>query len=331
MSECKPGFSGGLLLGYAYLIRPEAALAAAGLWLVHIRREREIPWRFSLGALLPTIPYLVFIRVASGHWSLSAKGIFLSQSFGAKSAEELLRLVGSNLASFLPMLPEMIGLPLVLLAIWGAWIRRGRWLIFLCPLLPLPLFDFVMAPRYWLPYLPFLLLSAGLGGRQLVCWAHERRPRHGRKFALVVIPVLALGGYLLEARDDFPAVLQNIEGYLGMREAGEWLSERVNPETVVAGYKPYVSFWAGCRFVQYPEGETDPGAIIEYVRRRGAKYLVANVKTVHRFVPGLDPLLGSPLPLPLAEKLTLVQLLQYEETIQTTAIYEVKDPLPMPD
>ena len=67
---------------------------------------------------------------------------------------------------------------------------------------------------------------------------------------------------------------------------------------------------------------------MECCRRHGAEYLIANVKIVHRFVPGLDPLLGSPLPTDLAGKLELVQLLQYDQTIQTTAIYRVKNPLP---
>lgn len=331
LSERRPGFAGGLLLGAAYLIRPEAALAAAGLWAWSVFRERSVPWRFTLGALIPVLPYLVFLRVASGAWSLSAKGVFLSRSLGDRSAGGFAGLVADNLATFVPHLPALIGWPLVLLALWGAWVGRGRWLFFLLPILPVPLFDFAMVPRYWLPYLPFVLLGAGLAAVQLRKRLGARWPGRGGGVVSLLLATACVGGFALAARDDYPTVLHNDEAYRGLREAGDWLAERVEPDTVVAAYKPYASFWAGCRFLPYPADETAPALIVEYVRRRGARYLIANVNVVHRHVPGLDPLLGSPLPAHLADKLTLVHLIQHDDVIQTTAIYAVNDPLPVPD
>lgn len=338
-TERRPGWAGGLLLGYAYLIRPEAALVAAGVWIAHAIRERRVPWGFTAGAAISVLPYLLFLRVQSGHWSLSAKGVFLQRAVEDRSALQWLGLVGENLRTFGAMLPDLIGWPLVLLAAAGLWIGRGRWLLFLLPLLTVPWFDFGMRARFWAPYLPLVLLSAGLAAGRLLpvlCKGSDRwlsgwlegAPNVRTRGTHLAAAVALLAGFGLAAAPDYGTVGRNTEGYRGLRDAGRWLSERVDPETIVASYKPYASFWAGCGFLPFPKADSDPAVIIEYCRRHGAKYLIANVHVIHRFRPGLDPLLGSPLPAGLREKLTLVKLLQYDQTVQNTVIYRIEGPMP---
>ena len=116
LARKKTDLSVGLLLGYAYLIRPEAALVAVGLWLISWWQQRKIPWMYCLGLLLLVGPYLLFIRVTSGIWSLSSKTLFLSRSVTGNSPAEFVNMVADNMATFLAMLPDLIGLPLVLLA-----------------------------------------------------------------------------------------------------------------------------------------------------------------------------------------------------------------------
>lgn len=328
--ERRTGWAGGLLLGYAYLIRPEAALVGAGWWILHFVRTRRLPWSFPVAALVPVLPYLVFLRVQSGHWSLSAKGVFLQRALEDRSLTQWLGLVGENVSTFGALLPGLIGWPLFLLAVLGLWVGRGRWLVFLLPLLSMPWFDFRMVARYWIPYLPFLLLAAGLGARWLLSRLERRMRGSGRRPARLALAGLLVAGFGLAAQPGYDRVRHNTEGYRGLRDAGRWLAQRVEPGTIVASYKPYASFWAGCRFLPYPESDTDPAVIIEYCRRHGARYLIANVKVIHRFRPGLDLLLGAPLPRKLERKLTLVKLLQYDQTIQNTAIYRVDEPLRPP-
>ena len=283
---------------------------------------------FSVGLLLLIVPYLLFIRVTSGIWSLSSKALFLSRSVTGNSPVEFVNMVADNMVTFLAMLPDLIGLPLVLLAVWGAWCGRGRWLVFLTPLLPLPLFDFAMAPRYWAPYLPFLLLAALIGIRQIAQVAAKIRPNAGRPLAVGILGLAAVLGFMQAAQDETSDLLRNQESYFGLKASGKWLSSRVTIETAVAGYKPYASFWAGCRFIQYSQTEPDYLKIIEDARQRGARFLVVNYYVTRHFMPGLGFLLTNPEHPSLQGKITLVKFSQYSQEAQTTAIFEINDALP---
>ena len=92
---------------------------------------------------------------------------------------------------------------------------------------------------------------------------------------------------------------------------------------LVADYKPYAPYWAGCRFLKYPE----MGGALEYAlwaRNQGVDYLVVNVQTVRQYLPGLDGLLVSPLAPELADKLELAHTCFYERVGDNTVVYRVK-------
>lgn len=314
----------GLVFGFAYLIRPEALLAAGGLGLWMWRRDRRPPWRLIVPMVIVMIPYLVFIRVQTGSFDLTSKTIAVSLSLEAYPGWKYAGLIARNLGLLVPELPGQLGWPLVLLAAWGLVRRPGLWLILLAPLLPVPFIINPMDVRFWVPYVPVIILAAGLGAMDLAGrpWLRAR----GIRIALLVV---VLGGLGLAARDDAYWIKRNREAYYGLKDAGAWLRDRTDADTIIAAYKPYTSFWAGCRFIKYPD-DMDALSLVLWSRNNGARYMVVNVKVAHHLAKGLDPLLVSPLPANLAEKITLVQLFEYDLVEHNTAIYRINDPLPRP-
>ena len=309
----------GLLFGFAYLIRPEALFAATGLALYHFWRERRAPWAFGFTVLASVVPYVVFLKVTSGVLSLSGKSVAISLSLAAHPGLDYVGLVVRNLGIFLPRLPGLIGWPLALAAVLGMVVRRGRWLWMLAPMLPIPFIINPMVVRFWAPYLPFLLLAAGEGLWWILQW-----PLPGRiRMRGAVLGFICLGGLALAVTDDFPWVMRNTEAYHGLKDGGLWLREHVEPDTVIAAYKPYTSYWAGCAFIKYP-ANLRAVELVAWARNGGAEYMIVNVGVVHSLVPALDPLLASPLPPDLQKRVTLVQLLRYDVVSHNTAIYRIE-------
>lgn len=312
----------GLLLGFAYLIRPEALLAAGGLVLWRWIGERRPPWRLIAPLVAVMLPYLLYIRLQTGAFDVTSKTVAVSLSLEAYPGWSYLGLIGRNLGILLPKLAGILGLPLILAAVWGAIRDRGAWLWLLAPLLPVPFIINPMDERFWVPYLPLLLLAAGLGARDLTARLKDRtgRPR----WTQAAVLVLLLSGLVFAARDDVYWIRRNGEAYYGLQAAGEWLRDRTDSETVVAAYKPYASYWAGCRFIKYPD-DMDAAQLVTWARNSGAKYMVVNVKVTHHLLPALDPLLEAKLRPDLARRITLVELIQYDRIEQNTAIYLIRD------
>lgn len=314
----------GLMFGFAYLIRPEALLAAGGLGLMTWIRDRRPPWRMIIPMILVMTPYLVFIRVQTGAFDLTSKTVAVSESLAAHPGWSYLGLIVNNLGILVPKLVGILGLPLLLLAVWGMIKGRGAWLWLLAPLVPVPFIINPMDVRFWVPYLSIFVLAAGIGGIHLVGlpWLKDRW-----KQGLLLAVVLA--GLVFAAKDDAYWIRRNREAFYGLKDAGAWLRTQTDSDTIIAAYKPYTSFWAGCRFIKYPD-DMDAAPLTAWARNNGATYMVVNVKVAHTLNKGLDPLLESPLRPHLADKLTLVKLFEYDLVEHTTAIYKINDPLPAP-
>ncbi len=312
----------GLMFGFAYLIRPEALLAAGGLGLWLWRRDRRPPWRMVIPMVLVMIPYLVFIKVQTGAFDLTSKTVAVSLSLEAYPGWRYLGLIWSNLGLFLPKLVGLLGVPLILLSVWGMIKGRGAWLWLLVPLVPVPFIINPMDVRFWVPYLPVFVLAAGLGAVHLASqsWLTDRW-----KQATLLIVVLA--GLGMAARDDVFWIRRNREAFYGLKDAGSWLKDKTDRDTVIAAYKPYASFWAGCGFIKYP-GNMDAVELVVWARNHGARFMVVNVKVAHHLARGLDPLLEKPLRPHLADKVTLIKLFEYDLVDHNTAIYLINDPLP---
>ena len=312
----------GLTLGYAYLIRPEAILTCAGVIVFQTVRTRRIPWRLLCGTLICIIPYVLFIRFETGHFSLSGKDVFLARAMSEYHGLGMLKLLGKNLTTLMPMLPRLIGYPLALLAVLGALIRPGRWLLFLLPLAVMPFFSFAMAPRFWVPYVPFIFLLAGSGIQWLMSrWPMVRRPR------ALVITILVIAGFAANSiRKDLHLVLYSQEAFFGLKAAGLWLRPQVDRDTKIGSYKPYPSFWAWCRFEKVDK-DLEVVQAIDELRGRGAEYLVVHARIARSLCPTLVPLLHQPLPKSLQARLELVNAFKYKwAPLHDTYVYRIIGP-----
>ncbi len=312
-----------LALGYTYLVRPESALASLGLIAWRWRGDRRLPWRLALGHAALVVPYLVYLRVAGGAWDVSSKTVALTLSLQQHPGLGYFGMVAHNVGLLLPLLTGQLGLPLVLLAAWGTARHRGAWAWLLAPLLSVPLVINPMVVRFWLPYVPVLLLGAGLGARSLVAAAATGRGGLARRWPALALGVAVATGLAVAAVDDAPLVKRNTEAYYGLKDAGLWLRGQTTPESLVADYKPYAPYWAGCRFLKYPEFD---GALqyALWARNTSVDYLVVNVQTVRQYLPGLDGLLVSPLAPDLADKLELVHTCFYDRVGDNTVVYRVR-------
>jgi hypothetical protein len=310
----------GLLLGYAYLIRPEALLVVAALLVHDWVRTRRLEWRTGLGAAIVVLPYLIFLRVAGGHWLLSSKAVFVQEALAGLPFSALAGRTLHNTWIFSMRAGEVLGWSLVALAVLGLARRPGRWLLFLAPLTIVPFFSFSMEPRFWVPYLPFLLLAAASGFRWLKQWS----PLSGRRCVTPVVAVLVLGSLIAVVVRDYPLIANNQEAYIGLKEAGLNLRPRIARDALIASYKPYASFWAWCEFTKIPDGDSLP-AILAAVEDAGAQYLVVDAKTVGDRRSALQPLLVPPLTDELSRRLVLVGRLTFpDEPLQNTAIFLVR-------
>lgn len=310
----------GLLLGYAYLIRPEALLVVVALLVRDWVRTRRLGWRTGLGAAIIVLPYLVFLRVAGGHWLLSSKAVFVQEALAGLSFSALAGRTLHNTWLFAGRAVQVLGWSLAALVVLGLVRRPGRWLLFLVPLTIVPFFSFSMEPRFWVPYLPFLLLAAAGGFQALKQW----RLLSGLRYVTPVVVVLVLGSVIAVAVRDYPLIANNQEAYIGLKEAGLNLRPRIARDAIIASYKPYPSFWAWCEFTKIPDGNSLP-AILAAVEDAGAQYLVVDAKTVGDRRSALQPLLVPPLPDELSRQLVLVGRLTFpDEPLQNTAIFRVR-------
>lgn len=310
----------GLLLGYAYLIRPEALLVVVALLVHEWMRARRIGWRLGLGAAIFVLPYLVFLRSATGHWLLSSKAVFVQEAVAGLSLSALASRTLHNAWIFSVRAVQVLGWSLAALAVLGLVRRPGRWLLFLMPLTIVPFFSFSMEPRFWVPYLPFLLLAAASGFQLLKQWS----PSSGRRYVIPVVAVLVLGGVTAVLVRDYPLIVNNQEAYIGLKQAGLTLRPSVTRQAVIASYKPYASFWAWCEFTKIPDGNSLP-AILAAVENAGAQYLVVDAKTAGDRRSALQPLLIPPLTDELSRQLVLVGRLTFpDEPLQNTAIFRLR-------
>jgi hypothetical protein len=283
-------------------------------------RTRRIGWRIAFGAAIIVLPYLVFLRVASGHWLLSSKAVFVQEAVAGLSLPALASRTLHNAGIFSVRAAQVLGWSLAALAVLGLVRRPGRWLLFLVPLAIVPFFSFSMEPRFWVPYLPFLLLAAASGFQMLKQWS----PSSGRRYVTPVVAVLVLGGVIAVQVRDYPLIANNQEAYIGLKQAGLTLRPRVTREAVIASYKPYASFWAWCEFTKIPDGNSLP-AILAAVEAAGAQYLVVDAKTAGDRRSALQPLLIPPLTDEMSRQLVLVGRLTFPgEPLQNTAIFLVR-------
>jgi hypothetical protein len=310
--------SAGFVLGYSYLIRPEALLVVAGVAGVIIWRERRLVWEILLGTVTCVVPDIFFIQNHTRVWALTGKLGFLEGAWNRHPGSEFLVLIGNNLKTLILLLPGQIGVPLVLLAVLGLVLRPRFASLGLLTLLAVPFFDFAMVDRFWLPSLPFVLLAAGQGAAIVlgsVTFASQKVVRS-------VLLATVLAGAFLVSSDDVARLSINPNRYIGIQEAGLWLGSQVSEQTKIAAYKPFASYWAGCEFVKYP---TDGyiWQLLDDMEAQEVEYLVVNAHVARVFVPQLQSLLGRNADPGLKLRVEPVKIFAFDPSDQTTIIFRL--------
>jgi 4-amino-4-deoxy-L-arabinose transferase-like glycosyltransferase len=311
----------GLLLGAAYLARPEGLLLApvlfgwwlAAMWGQPLRRKAALAWA-GLGlatTVLVALPYLVYLRTTSGMWTLSGKvahnfaldsglaaaptrlGDLLAQTAGIahRYARNLFVADKYTLpALFPPVL--MLLLALGLFAVRPQAERDKRAIAFLfslwLPTLVVPLFH--IETRVFVPYLATGLILVARGA----CWFGARRtPEDGHPSGAVrrewpIWLVLGVVSLLVLPHAVRPLLVREPREEI-YREAGTWIAAHAPDSRRIMDRKPYVAFYSGRAFEPIPP-KGNVGEVLALARQRGVDLLVIDVELVQGDRPEVEPL-----------------------------------------
>ena len=299
----------GVVLGLAYLVRPEAALYLVALLLVALVlavRDRTwlgwTPWIGSglVGFALVAAPYLVYLRRSLGHWTLSGKVahnlvLDLGPSIGGAPLAHptvVLAHTAANLLAFLKYsLPELLPGVMVLLFLPGV-LRRAReegWLgregvLLALAIPPFGTLAFHTEPRVFLPVLAFVMPFVAAGLIATAGWIAGRpSPRWSAALAVGVL-LLALVSALRPALRPDP-------GEAVYRQAARMITETEAGDTIVMDRKPFVAYYSGRRHA--PLGaEITPADLQAAARRAGARLVVLDSRALEDR-PQLAPFVWS--------------------------------------
>jgi len=280
----------GIVSGLAYLTRPEAvvffvALALLDLWK---KRNSQFPLRALLGFLLLALPYVIYLRVETGAWTMSPKTVNLREwetnwhanlkleSPPAGETPLMERWLASikgypeRMGNYIELLSTFAGIPLCLLGVIGMVRAPNILLAGMLMFLFLPLFGLSPYDRFVLPYIPFLGVFALLAIERV-----HRIPVKLAGFMLILVSYFWIAGYVSIPEDG------TIEYYT----AGIAMRPMTHREDVFLDRKPYTAFYAGGRYVEIPNESVD--SILSFGRRIQAKYLVVSGRVTRTFRPQL--------------------------------------------
>ena len=242
----------GALLGFAFLVRPEALVllvggaawrlwewrqSAAGTHQAEPSKSRDLatrretfPWRFLVLGFLPVVAYSAITSQAVGHLVLTPKqGQF---DIDADVWERLWLTLGYLHSVF----------PVVLLpgALWLGWRTHRLLLLGLVPLLSLPFFTIHIQPRLLLPLLPFLLV---LG----LAWVMRLRRTTQRLVLAIAAILLCWGAAPIFLDLPHAGIVTPYDKALGTQ-----LDAHLQFDDRVASRFPFVPYYAGAGFVRVP-------------------------------------------------------------------------------
>jgi hypothetical protein len=297
------GLGSGLLLGAAYLIRPEAlvpagALAARGAW--RWARGRTAPRQVLLGAagfVALAVPCVLWYHATMGEWTPSPKLVHVHaavtdwrtieprfepaprpapEPFGAR-LQALAGNVPVNARAYFGWLMGLWPAPLALLSLAGVTRGLGVEAIPLLHVSALVAYS-AAAQRFLFPLIPALALLAAFA------W-----PRRFRWLAPGVV-ALALAGVAMLWAGSWRDFRRPLDGHFETHvDAGRWLHAHSEPGEPVADRKPYVAFYAGQRYVVLPDEPYD--ALIAWAVRTHVRWLVVDQGEAEIFRRQLQPLL----------------------------------------
>jgi hypothetical protein len=168
--------------------------------------------------------------------------------------------------------------PLLLLSLVGLWRRRGLEAVPLLHLVALPLLGLSAQPRFVLGAVPALAVLAA------VPFTLGARPWRLAAGAVALAGALWCGLGL--ARD----LVTPFDGWIHhQRDAGAWLSGVARPGEAVLDRKPWVAFYARCRYDVMPDEPYE--TIVATAVRNRVRWLVVDQRVTEIFRAQLEPLL----------------------------------------
>jgi len=299
----------GVVLGLAYLVRPEATLYLVGLLVVALIvsvRDRTwfgwLPWIGGalVGFGLVAAPYLIYLRRSLGHWTLSGKvahNLVLDLGAAAGNAPlahptAVLTHTFVNLLAFLKYaLPELLPGVLILFFLPGL-LRRAReegWLaregvLLALAIPPFGTLAFHTDSRVFLGVLPFVLPFVAAGLIATAGWIAGRpSPRWSA--------ALAVGVLLLSLAAALRPVLRPDPTEAVYRQAARMIAETEAGDVVVMDRKPFVAYYSGRRYAPL-EADVTPAELQAAARRAGARLVVLDSRALEDR-PQLAPLVWS--------------------------------------
>lgn|GEM_PF-3018495 len=159
---------------------------------------------------------------------------------------------------YLVYIPATLGWPALILLICGIWgiVRCNahiRWIIFSWILAPLIVLSLAHEKnlRYALPLLPAVFLLCGIGAQRLLESLPKkmRRGREGTGIALLVIFFLCT---FRQFADDRKIIETEIHRYIQYPEAGKWVSEKADDNTLIFASSPRaLRLYTGINLYEY--------------------------------------------------------------------------------
>jgi hypothetical protein len=286
----------GILGGLGYLIRPEGIIPVVTLILYYLlTNKKRAPLFAMIGSLiLVTVPYIIYLKIQTGNWTLSAKTMNLrvwerdwhinvsheaSEAPSYSFRERIESGIKHYPARFWEYCQKMIkyaGIPILVLGLIGMIKYRTILLAAMPMLLLLPLFGLDPSERFLLPYVPFMVLFAFL---LIASWK-------GALLGTAAILLLIIG-YLPTAA----YAIAPEEGITEFCTAGMNMKARTNNSDIFVDRKPFTAFYAGGRYLPMPNDPVD--SILTFCRDNHARFLVVSARVVRVFRPQLNFLLYS--------------------------------------
>ena len=286
----------GIVGGLGYLIRPEGIVPFLLLIIYDFikRKNRSSLILAAAGFLLMALPYMIYLKMQTGDWTISAKTMNLrvwekdwriNVSQEASDAptysfrerlESGLKHYPNRLLGYIEKLLKYFGIPMVIIGFIGMLKYRTILIAAMPMLFILPLFGLDPNERFLLPYFPFIVLSSIF----LVSTWKSKILQMG---AIIIIMI----GYLpTKAYAVTPE-----EGITEFCRAGMDIKPITNSGDIFVDRKPFTAFYAGGRYLPMPNDPVD--SILKFCRDNDARFLVVSARVVRVFRPQLNFLLYS--------------------------------------
>ncbi|MFQ5599747.1 MAG: glycosyltransferase family 39 protein [Candidatus Krumholzibacteriia bacterium] len=264
--EARRHLLAGAVLGYAFLVRPEALLVLLGLALIHVVRERKPPWAFLVTGLVPVLVYATLSSLAVGRVVVTPKQGQLD--IGA----DVFRRTWTALTTMHSVFPVVL-LPAALV---HGLRTRSRLIVPILYLLLLPWYDIHIQERLHLPALPFLVVLA-------MAWVATLRLRYQCLVLIGSAALLVYGASPGFVRLGRPGIMTP-----HAREIGMAFRPHLKFEDRVAGRFPFVAYYAGAGFVRQPL--LSYHAFMDSIVSTRATHLLVLENEMYNISPQLRPL-----------------------------------------